>query len=132
MGGVEHMISSANVNMTVRASSLCKTVPPYNSQFAGGGRLATAMLYLSEVESGGFTIFPKLGLFVAPEAGSLLLWSIRKSDGETDTRMSHLGCPVLYGDKWIGTKWIRWEAQMDKFKCFLPRGKNFLPNNVIR
>ena len=42
--------------------------------------------------------------------------------------MNHLGCPVMYGDKWILNKWIRWEAQMDNFKCFLPRGENF-PSN---
>ena len=98
----------------------------------GGGRLTTAMLYLSDVESGGFTIFPKLGLFVAPEAGSLLFWAIRKSDGNIDSRMLHLGCPVLYGDKWIGNKWVRWEAQMDKYKCFLPKGINFPPNSLIK
>ena len=35
------------------------------------------MLYLSTVEAGGRTIFPKLGLSVAPEEGSLLYWHIR-------------------------------------------------------
>ena len=86
------------------------------------------MIYLSDVESGGFTVFPKLGLSIAPEAGSLMFWSVKKSDGTTDTRMQHLGCPVLYGDKWIGNKFIRWEAQMDRFKCLLPRGRNYPPN----
>ena len=43
--------------------------------------------------------------------------------------MHHLGCPVLYGDKWILNKWIRWKSQMMKFKCFLPKGENF-PSNL--
>ena len=43
----------------------------------GGGRFATAMLYLSTVEAGGRTIFPKLLLSVKPEAGSLLYWHLR-------------------------------------------------------
>ena len=30
--------------------------------FIGGGRFTTAMVYLSDVQSGGFTIFPKLNL----------------------------------------------------------------------
>merc|ERR1719150_2040944 len=68
----------------------------------GGGRFTTAMLYLSNVEAGGRTIFPKISLSVKPEAGSLLYWHIRRSDGSMDSRMHHLGCPVLYGDKWIG------------------------------
>ena len=45
--------------------------------------------------------------------------------------MNHLGCPVMYGDKWILNKWIRWEAQMDNFKCFLPRGVNFPSNKDV-
>ena len=43
----------------------------------GGGRFTTAMLYLSTVEAGGRTIFPKLMLSVKPEAGSLLYWHLR-------------------------------------------------------
>ena len=52
----------------------------------GGGRLTTAMLYLSTVDSGGFTIFPKLGLFFKPQAGSLLFWKLRRMDGSSDAR----------------------------------------------
>jgi prolyl 4-hydroxylase len=35
------------------------------------------MLYLSPVEAGGRTIFPKLGLSISPEPGSLLYWHLR-------------------------------------------------------
>ena len=44
-------------------------------------------------------------------------------------RMKHLGCPVLFGDKWILNKWIRWESQMFSRKCFLPKGSNY-PSNL--
>ena len=71
----------------------------------------------------------------------------RRTDGSTDSRMSHLGCPVsqigskvavnkshkmglvetvfvesentmkvLFGDKWIGNKWVRWQEQVI-FRC---------------
>ena len=99
--------------------------------FIGGGRFTTAMVYLSEVQSGGFTIFPKLNLFFKPESGQLLYWNLKRTDGSVDQRMNHLGCPVMYGDKWIINKWIRWEAQMDNFKCFLPRGVNFPSNKDV-
>jgi hypothetical protein len=36
----------------------------------------------------------------------------RRTDGTADSRMNHLGCPVLYGDKWIGNKWIRSSEQV--------------------
>ena len=44
----------------------------------GGGRFTTAMLYLSEVQSGGFTIFPKLNLAFRPQPGQLLYWNLRR------------------------------------------------------
>ena len=99
--------------------------------YIGGGRFTTAMVYLSEVESGGFTIFPNLNLFFKPEPGQLLYWNLKRTDGTTDPRMNHLGCPVMYGDKWILNKWIRWEAQMSTYKCFLPRGQNFPSNKEV-
>ena len=52
----------------------------------GGGRMTTAMVYLSQLQSGGFTIFPNLGLFFTPSAGDLLFWNLRRTDGEIDER----------------------------------------------
>ena len=37
-----------------------------------GGRVATLLLYLTAVEVGGTTIFPQLGLSLAPSPGSLV------------------------------------------------------------
>ena len=127
-----HMDATKDISDSGIGKKLLYITPTNILKIAGGGRLTTAMLYLSDVESGGFTIFPKLGLYIVPEAGSLLFWSVRRSNGDTDSRMHHLGCPVLYGDKWIGNKWIRWEAQMNKFKCLLPKGINFPPNSLIK
>ena len=95
----------------------------------GGGRFTTAMIYLSTPEAGGFTVFPQLGLFFTPRAGSLLYWNLRRTDSDYDPRMHHLGCPVLYGDKWILNKWIRASAQMNTFKCFSPKTSNY-PSNL--
>ena len=54
--------------------------------FIGGGRITTAMVYLSDVQAGGFTIFPKLGLFFKPESGQLLYWNLKRTDGSVDQR----------------------------------------------
>ena len=54
--------------------------------FIGGGRITTAMVYLSDVQSGGFTIFPKLNLFFKPESGQLLYWNLKRTDGSVDQR----------------------------------------------
>ena len=53
----------------------------------GGGRFTTAMIYLSSLASGGFTVFPNLGLFFEPIAGDLLFWNLKRTDSTTDERL---------------------------------------------
>ena len=57
----------------------------------GGPRLTTFMVYLSQVESGGHTVFPTIDLYVKPKAGDALFWFNLNSSGDYDTRNIHLG-----------------------------------------
>ena len=43
-------------------------------KLACGPRILTFFLYLSDVEEGGETAFPNLGLSVTPKKGKALLW----------------------------------------------------------
>ena len=45
-----------------------------------GERLMTFMVYLSDVEAGGHTVFPNLGLSVPPVRGSALFWHTINSE----------------------------------------------------
>jgi prolyl 4-hydroxylase len=73
----------------------------------GGQRSITAMVYLNDVEHGGQTAFPRLGIAVAPRAGTLLLWNNADADGVPNPRTLHAGTPVTSGVKYIVTKWYR-------------------------
>ena len=73
----------------------------------GGQRVATLIMYLNDVDGGGETIFPELNLSIAPKKGSALYFSYTNSLGQLDENTLHGGAPVLKGEKWIATKWIR-------------------------
>ena len=74
-----------------------------------GQRLATFILYLTEVEQGGGTIFPGLGLEVYPKKGSALWFLNTDSNHQPDRQTLHGGAPVVTGTKIIANKWLRQE-----------------------
>lgn len=73
----------------------------------GGQRIATLIMYLNDVESGGSTVFPDIGLDVLPHKGNAIFFAYSSERGELDNRTLHGGSPVASGEKWIATKWIR-------------------------
>lgn len=73
----------------------------------GGQRMATFVLYLNTPEEGGGTTFPELDLEVRARKGSAVYFEYMNRAGELDSRSLHAGAPVVRGEKWIATKWIR-------------------------
>ncbi|HWI81599.1 2OG-Fe(II) oxygenase [Ramlibacter sp.] len=71
----------------------------------GGQRVGTLVIYLAEPEKGGGTVFPDVHLEVAPKRGNAVFFSYDRAHPSTKTL--HGGAPVLAGDKWIATKWLR-------------------------
>tara|TARA_Y100001970_G_scaffold283266_1_gene397957 strand:+ start:1028 stop:1708 length:681 start_codon:yes stop_codon:yes gene_type:complete len=72
-----------------------------------GQRTWTIMVYLNDVDSGGETNFPKLGLNIIPKKGKAVVWNNLHEDGNGNYEVIHSGKPVTKGEKWIITKWIR-------------------------
>jgi prolyl 4-hydroxylase len=71
----------------------------------GGQRVATLVMYLNEPMRGGGTTFPDVGLEVAPVRGHAVFFSYDRP--HPATRTLHGGAPVIEGEKWVATKWLR-------------------------
>jgi prolyl 4-hydroxylase len=71
----------------------------------GGQRVGTLVMYLSSPDGGGATIFPDVGLDVAPVRGNAVFFSYDRA--HASTRTLHGGAPVTAGEKWVATKWLR-------------------------
>lgn len=76
----------------------------------GGNRVATLILYLNTVMSGGSTSFPELGIEVNAIAGNGVYYFNLDQNGRQNPLSLHAGMPVLDGEKWIATCWIREKA----------------------
>jgi prolyl 4-hydroxylase len=88
-------------------------------------RFATVFWYLTDVEDGGHTIFPRAGgrrelsytdcssgLKVKPQKGKVIIFYSLDASGAMDPSSLHGACPVGEGNvKWAANKWI-WNAPM--------------------
>ena len=72
------------------------------------GRVASAVLYCKVADKGGATSFTKSDVFVKPKEGMATFFTYKGLDGVMDDGYTeHSGCPVLEGEKWITTVWMR-------------------------
>ncbi|GFT62807.1 prolyl 4-hydroxylase subunit alpha-1 [Nephila pilipes] len=91
------------------------------ARFGTGNRIATWIFYLSDVEAGGATVFPKIGVQVKPKKGTAAFWYNLRKSGDGDMNTIHAACPVLSGTKWVGNKWLHEKNQEFLRPCSLDR-----------
>jgi prolyl 4-hydroxylase len=71
----------------------------------GGQRVGTILMYLNTPKKGGGTTFPDVGFEVAPIKGNAVFFSYDRA--HVNTKSLHGGAPVIEGEKWVATKWLR-------------------------
>ncbi|MBG9447181.1 MULTISPECIES: 2OG-Fe(II) oxygenase [Bacillaceae] len=77
------------------------------SKAASNPRISTLVMYLNDVEQGGETYFPKLNLSVSPQKGMAVYFEYFYNDQNLNDLTLHGGAPVVIGDKWAATQWMR-------------------------
>ena len=99
-----------------------------------GGRVATAVMYLKQPDVGGGTIFTNTNLHVKPRNNTVVFFSYRAGDGTMDDNRytEHSGCPVVEGEKWIATFWMReGVSKTDPWTNFDPNGRRMHPERTL-
>src|SRR5690349_5442601 len=81
----------------------------YRSLGDGGQRAQTVLMYLNDDYTGGSTVFPKLQLDIKGRPGEALHFHNLGADGLGHKDTLHAGLPVIAGEKWLLSQWIRSE-----------------------
>jgi prolyl 4-hydroxylase len=70
-------------------------------------RILTMLIYLNDGYQGGETLFTRTGLKFAGKTGDALLFRNAAPSGSPDPNAEHAGLPVVSGEKYIASRWIR-------------------------
>ena len=81
---------------------------PHHTERQEGVRILTVYIYLNDVEEGGGTDFPTLGIIVMPKKGRVLIWpSVLDEDPDAkDHRTQHQALSVEKGIKYGANAWV--------------------------
>jgi prolyl 4-hydroxylase len=82
----------------------------YQSLADGGQRVQTVLIYLNDDYTGGSIRFPKLQLDIKGRRGDMLHFHNLGADGLGHRDSLHAGLPVMAGEKWLLSQWIRSES----------------------
>jgi len=74
---------------------------------ARNNRISTLVIYLNDVEEGGETVFPLLEIAVKPKRGSAVYFEYFYGNPELNHLTLHSSAPVIRGEKWVATQWMR-------------------------
>jgi prolyl 4-hydroxylase len=77
------------------------------SNATNNNRISTLVMYLNDVDQGGETFFPKLNFSVSPQKGMAVYFEYFYNDKNLNELTLHGGAPIITGEKWVATQWMR-------------------------
>lgn len=77
-------------------------------------RVTTVFVYLNQVEEGGGTDFPRLGVKIESGRGKAVRFLNCDAEGKPNPETLHAGLPVVRGEKWLATLWF-WDRPFHWF-----------------
>lgn len=80
------------------------------SRASANNRISTLVMYLNDVEEGGETAFPMLNFSIVPNKGMAVYFEYFYNSHELNDFTLHAGTPVIKGEKWVATMWMRRQA----------------------
>lgn len=83
-----------------RLASVIIYVSVHDPRFQPYALLNFFLRQASDVELGGFTVFPDIQISVRPQKGNALMWYNIFDDETPDFRSLHSVCPVIAGSRW--------------------------------
>lgn len=81
--------------------------------------LVTVVNYMTDVDHGGMTVFPELGIKSFARKGNALFFYNLFRNGTGNILTQHASCPVLYGNKWVAIQWVKRNEQEFTNPCSL-------------
>jgi len=77
-------------------------------EYRPAGRVATMVIYCEVPAKGGATTFDNVNQIVVPKKYDATFFSYLGPDNMWDDGLTlHSGCPIIEGEKWIATLWMR-------------------------
>ncbi|MEK3726188.1 2OG-Fe(II) oxygenase [Paenibacillus sp. FSL H8-0034] len=80
------------------------------SRASANNRISTLVMYLNDVEEGGETAFPMLNFSIVPNKGMAVYFEYFYNNHKLNDFTWHAGTPVIKGEKWVATMWMRRQA----------------------
>ncbi|WP_134703178.1 2OG-Fe(II) oxygenase [Ammoniphilus sp. YIM 78166] len=79
----------------------------FSNKSVSNPRISTLVMYLNDPLDGGETFFPKLNFSVYPQKGMAVYFEYFYHDPTLNERTLHGSAPVITGEKWAASQWMR-------------------------